>query len=344
MINDEEGHKKKYNAAPMPQDVPENLEQENLTEAAETDKAEELIAGIREEAQNAIDELTNQDQPYDEVSAGDAEAAPEPVNRRKKGRLTAALENILNESPDTISDELSEKPEADEPEDSVKKRGRGALKRHLYSLFGLIMVMLAVVGGITVVKYSKNRFQHFTAGEDKKDGFIDIIYPAVIMDIETFASPQDLPSEQIISAALWSLVMSGEDLDKYTKTFDVISVPAIDVEAYAAKLFGDSLPGLVHQTVGSGELKFYYNTETASYNVSTVPITFTYSPDITSVTKDGDVYTVTVDYIQERPQWMQGNEERFGSSVSKTVKFTLNAKDDNYVISSMEVLNVNEVL
>lgn len=332
---------------------------------SESDPSDSLIADIRKNADIAIasldesedksDEMniskpeTNESAPETEDSLPEAEEnSPEtdgeidiqlekPV---RKSRLASALENILDEDPAAISDERSEKNEEDDIDVSLEKSGSGRLKRRLYTAFGVLFTVLAIIGLISSVKFGIAKLQSFTSGESKKDGFIDVIYPAVIMDIESFNTPTELPSEQVITAAIWSIVMSADDMDKYDKTFDVISVPAVDVEAYAAKLFGDNLPTLSHETVGAGDLKFYYNEETKRYNIPVNPISFTYDPKITSVSKNGNDYTVRVDYYKELPSWME-KSENFTNEVSKTVEFRLAEKDGSYTISSMSIVSVN---
>ncbi|MBQ8297323.1 MAG: hypothetical protein IJX77_06030 [Ruminococcus sp.] len=263
--------------------------------------------------------------------------------QRKKGGITAALEKILEENPDSIADERAEKAEPDEAEDSVRRNGSGVLKRRIYAALGVVFTLFAVVGMASSVKFAVRSFHSFTSGEEKKSDFTNVIYPAVIMDIGEFESPSALSSEQIISAALWSLVMSADDMEKYGKTFDVISVPAIDIEAYAARLFGEKLPALTHATVGSGELKFYYNEESKSYNVPVNPVTFSYVPRITSVSKDGSEYTLVVDYLSEIPYWMELSDN-FSREVAKTVEFRLSESGDSYTISSMRVIAVHSAL
>lgn len=328
-------------------------------EAEEESSADDLISDIRENAANTIAEISaetsvvktpaeeepaadNDNSKADDVSEDRVNIDVNVDSQKKKSKIVSTLEQILAENPDTISDERSEKTEEDEIDVSLNKKGKGKFKRRLYAFCGVVFTALAVIGLIFSINYGINHFRSFTAGEDKKDNFSDVIYPAVIMDIETFSSPSELSSEQVISAALWSLVMSADDMEKYEKTFDIISVPAIDVESYAARLFGDDLPSLTHCTVGSGELKFYFNEATKSYNVPVNPITFTYEPEIKSVSKNGNEYTLTVDYLKELPAWMKEND-KFGLEISKTVEFKLVLKDDSYMISSMKIININNV-
>ena len=182
--------------------------------------------------------------------------------------------------------------------------------------------------------------ESFTRVESRQSEFATAVYPAVIMDIEAFQNGNELSSKQIITASVWKLIMSGE-IDKYEKTFDIISVPAVDIEAEAVKLFDTEFASLEHQTVGSGELKFYYNEETKVYNIPSEPLLFSYKPNVTALSKDGDIYTAEVEYIREKPSWMQ-NDSRYDTEASKVVKFRLKSDGDDYSILSMEIIKLNQ--
>ncbi len=331
------------------------IEEENLTDESEnetSDSVDNIIADIREDAANTIAEITEGEtsEKIEEVIPDSSEETDVQQHEidialdtpKKKGRVVSALEKILDEDPAALSDERKEKPEADEIDVALKKKkSKGKFKRNLFAFLGVIFTLLAIVGLIASVNYGVSKFRSFSVGETKRDRFTEVIYPAVIMDIESFANPSELASDQVISAALWSFVMKG-DFSKYTVTFDIISVPAVDVESFAAQLFGENLPELTHTTVGSGELKFYYNEAQKCYNVPIQPISFTYKPEITYVSKTGSEYTVTVDYIKELPSWMEDKED-FTPEISKTVEFKITEKDDSYTINSMTVINVNRV-
>ncbi len=265
---------------------------------------------------------------FEKKNAGDEAADDE--DDKPKGKITSALEKIMDEDPNEIIAERSEKVEDGE----ATEQSGGSLKKRLYTIFGIVFAILACVGLITVIATGAKLFGTFTSGDSKKSGFADVVYPAVIMDIESFDEPSQLTSDQVITAAIWSMIMSDGTLDQYEKTFDVVRVPAVDVESYAVKLFGDDLPELTHTTVGPAESRFYYNEEKESYNVPLTPVTFTYSPEIKSVTKSGSEYTLTVDYIDELPEWLP-------KTSSKSVEFKLHQTSEGYQIKSMKVLSEN---
>ena len=325
--------------------------EEAAEDEPESDPVGGMINSIRESAEKAVADLESpripeepEEEPLEELPpikliepAGDDddededfEEKPKKSIFKRKGKVTSALENILDEDPDAIMDERREHTEEGDEVEAARPAGR--VKKTIYAILGVIFAALACIGLVTCITKIAGYWGRFSSGDTKKDGFSDIVYPAVIMDISSFESPSELSSEEIITAAIWSMVMSDNALDKYQRTFDVVSVPAVDVEAAAVALFGDGLPELTHTTVGPAEARFYYNEESKSYNVPVTPVTYTYSPEIESVSKNGSEYTIVVNYINELPSWVEPTS-------TKKVQFHLNETNEGYQIRGMEVLS-----
>ena len=302
-----------------------------LDETAEdddsTDSVDSLLDNIRENTAAAIANLEAPAVEKEETPETPAEVPEEPAKKRKS-RVTSALEGILDENPDEIISERSEKTE-----DDVKTPKKRHFKKKLYTVLGVVFSIFAVIGIVATVTKCAGLLKSFTSGEVKKDSFTQMIYPAVIMDIESFNSPEELTSEQVITATLWSIIMDDSKSSKYESSLgDTVSIPDVDVEKYAVELFGEDLPTFEHCTVGPVESRFYYSD--GAYNVRLRPIIFTYSPEIKSIVKSGSNYTLTVDYIDELPSWME-------KSVAKTVEFGLTQNDDGtFCIKSMKILSV----
>ena len=302
-----------------------------LDETAEdddsTDSVDSLLDNIRENTAAAIADLEAPAVEKEETPETPAEVPEEPAKKRKS-RVTSALEGILDENPDEIISERSEKTE-----DDVKTPKKRHFKKKLYTVLGVVFSIFAVIGIVATVTKCAGLLKSFTSGEVKKDSFTQMIYPAVIMDIESFNSPEELTSEQVITATLWSIIMDDSKSSKYESSLgDTVSIPDVDVEKYAVELFGEDLPTFEHCTVGPVESRFYYSD--GAYNVRLRPIIFTYSPEIKSIVKSGSNYTLTVDYIDELPSWME-------KSVAKTVEFGLTQNDDGtFCIKSMKILSV----
>ena len=306
----------------------ENLESEPI-ESDFNNTAEEIFEedSEEEEVPEKSDKKSGKKKKSAKSESSDEIDENSEFKEKNSGKLTSTLEKILDEDPEAIIKRRSEKTESDN-----EKPKSGRLKKGFYAVFGVIFAALACVGLITVIAKGINMFDSYTSGDSKKEGFESVIYPAVIMDIESFNDPTELPSDQVITAAIWSMIMTDGVLENYEMTFDVVKIPAIDVESYAVKLFGDNLPPLTHTTVGPADNRFYYNEESKSYNVPVEPITFTYSPEIKSATKSGNDYTVTVDYIDERPEWLP-------KVSSKSVEFRLTETNGSYQIKGMKIIS-----
>lgn len=301
------------------ENVGESFEEVQIQSDEAEDEAHDA-EDVPDEGENVRSELPAEDKSDDD--------APKSEGKAKK----LVLRRILDENPDSIINERSEKTEDDE--ESSQDKSKAKFKKRLYMILGAVFSVLAVIGLVTVIAGGVGLIKRFTSGEEKKDGFTELVYPAVIMDIEAFDSPDELTSNQIITAAIWSIVMSEERVSKYSVSpgTDTIFIPYMDVEARAVEMFGENHPEFNHCTVGPLESKFVYSD--GAYNVKLNPITFTYSPEIKSIVKSGNKYTLTVDYIDELPFWME-------KSVAKTVEFSLTEKGDgSYTIDSMGIIYV----
>lgn len=301
------------------ENVGESFEEVQIQSDEAEDEAHDA-EDVPDEGENVQSELPAEDKSDDD--------APKSEGKAKK----LVLRRILDENPDSIINERSEKTEDDE--ESSQDKSKAKFKKRLYMILGAVFSVLAVIGLVTVIAGGVGLIKRFTSGEEKKDGFTELVYPAVIMDIEAFDSPDELTSNQIITAAIWSIVMSEERVSKYSVSpgTDTIFIPYMDVEARAVEMFGENHPEFNHCTVGPLESKFVYSD--GAYNVKLNPITFTYSPEIRSIVKSGNKYTLTVDYIDELPFWME-------KSVAKTVEFSLTEKGDgSYTIDSMGIIYV----
>ena len=283
---------------------------EELSEAlAEAETAEEIISEQQEEA------------PADE--------APAEAYEKPQEKAESDFKNILSENPAELIAQRSEHTEKSPAAAFAVPDG----KKRLYTVLGVVLSAFAVIGIISSVIWAVGCFRSFTSGEVKKDSFTQMIYPAAIMDIEPFSEPSQLTSEQIITAAIWSIIMDDSKVSNYEQTLDTVTIPDVDVEKYAVELFGEDLPPFNHTTVGPVESRFYY--ADGAYNVKVKTITHTYAPEIKSIVKNGKEYTLTVDYIAELPQWME-------KSVAKQAEYKLTEKEDGtFRFNSMKILSVN---
>lgn len=329
----------------IPESVPEpetvfepDTEENEIVSEPDNEKPETVSEPDNEEPETVSEPDTEEPEIVSEPEPETAEEENEPVIKYEPEEIP--FRRIFDESSDEIADEKKETPEPDEYEDSSEETAPKNPHKTINTVVGAVLLVFAVIGIISVLGYAIKHIRSFTEGESKQSEFADAVYPAVIMDIEAFQNGSELSSQQVITASVWKLIMSGE-IDKYEQTFDIISVPTVDIEAEAVKLFDTEFSELEHQTVGSGEIKFYYNEDTQTYNIPSKPLLFSYKPKVTALSRDGDIYTVEVEYIQEKPYFMEENS-KYDSEVSKIVKFRLKPTGDDYAILSMEIVKLNQ--
>ncbi|MCR4638649.1 MAP7 domain-containing protein [Ruminococcus sp.] len=299
-------------------------------EAVSEPAAEISEAPAVDEYEEAINEATSTEGLFEaEEAAEDTAAETAEAPAEKENKEPSTFKKIFDEDPAELIAQRSEHVESSEAEtfaDTPKKK-------RLYTVLGVVLTAFAVIGIIATIAKGIGFAKSFTSGEVKKDSFTQMIYPAAIMDIEPFSEPSQLTSEQVITATIWSIIMDDSKVSKYELTLDTVSIPDVDVEKYAVELFGENIPPFEHATVGPVESRFYYSD--GAYNVKVKTITHTYAPEIKSITKNGNEYTLAVDYIAELPQWMD-------KTVAKQAEFKLIEKEDGtFQYSSMKILSVN---
>ena len=306
-----------------------------------SDPVSSMIDDIREDAASAIADI--------ETKSQDKEEAPDEIDEALNAIPDMDIDNVFgedntdefltNEHQGMLRGSLSEDPDeiaAARREKVAKSSAKAADirgKKVLYAALGVLVLILALIGLITIIARGAAGIRRFTTGEAQKESFKEVIYPAVFMDITPFDSPSQLTSDQVITAAIWSVIMDRDKIEKYADNMGAATIPASDVEKYAVELFGSKLPPLTHCTQGPVDSRFYYNAETNSYNVEVRPHIYTYEPDIQTVKKSGDKYTLVVDYLDESPAWMQ-------KTASKKVQYQLTKTDNGYTIDSVKVLSV----
>jgi len=309
---------------------PETKSEEKKSESKPEAKSEEKKSESKLETKSEEKKSSNSEQKSKKnkkTENTDVKKNTEKKSEASEKNEKKTLDN--KKKSESVSDKKSEESVSVRSEKTEKSSG-SAVKNQKRNVLGLIYIILAIVGVIAII----NAFiSNMGGGKSSKEKFAKAVYPAVIMDINAFENPSELPNDQILSSAIWSVVIDNEKLSEYDERMGIVTIPAVDVENFAVELFGEDIPELTHTTVGNADSKFYYNAEAQSYNVQVKPDTFTYSPEVTDVSKENGNYIVTVEYVEEHPEWMD-------KSVSKSVEFSLSKNNSGgYKINSMKILS-----
>ncbi|MCM1315212.1 MAG: hypothetical protein NC040_03825 [Muribaculaceae bacterium] len=308
----------------------ENNENNFTVEALEEDSTANTLETISEVLAEINDELPK-NKPEEELKEKTPEQVKEPEkknnnNNRKKNKKSQQKNNSVENKK---SQEIPAETETTEVQNTVEtpekvKTATVPVHSVKYNILALICIILAIIGVIAIINAC------ISGGSSSDDKYRKAVYPAVITDINAFENPSELPVNQILSTAIWSVIIDSEKLSAYPQRVnDMAIIPAEDIEKYAAEIFGEDIPALTHSTIVTSDSKFYYNEEANSYSVEISPHTFTYTPEVISVSGKSGKYIVEVNYIDHHPEWIE-------ETVSKTVEYSLSKNSNGgYTIESM---------
>jgi len=242
-----------------------------------------------------------------------------------------SLKKMLDEALDEDVSEIAEL--ASESVDDVIPKDKAGARRRFHFILGLLFTFFAIVGFCSSVVFSVNKISYFVNNTKQKNDFAKFIYPIVICDPAPFDQTVKLRNDTVITAAIWDIILY-EDKSKYTSEFDNITVPALDVEQHAEKLFGSGLT-FKHESIIGADVQFYYEEDIKSYVVPLKPKFFTYSPVVENITNDGNIYTLLVGYISPTPAWLSMTSDT-SPEPDKYVKYIVSRNGDDYTLISIQ--------
>ncbi|MBQ7118471.1 MAG: hypothetical protein IJN88_09700 [Clostridia bacterium] len=197
-------------------------------------------------------------------------------------------------------------------------------------IVGLTVVILTVIGFVSVVDFISDRIQS-TANRSQQEQtqlYEDFISPVIMNDPDTFDDITKANLQQLLSIAVWSVIDSGADPEKYEYTDDGMLMPQKEVEDEFASLFGSEVK-LSHSTVDGGDgVTFRYSKKKQCYIIPITGIMPIYLPDVTEVDEKDSSVVLTVGYLASA-DWVQDSE---GNMVppepGKYMKITLGKNAD----------------
>jgi hypothetical protein len=264
---------------------------------------------------------------------------PKPAKEKKPGETMQSIKNAIGSALDEDVAEIAEASltkvtNASEIEEAPSSKKKSSFKRSAYFFIGIVVSFLSLIGFISTVGFVSDAVSNITNNTKQKEEFAQLIYPAVIVDPPAFDKASQLSSETIIGAAIWDIILH-EDTSKYPQEYGTMTIPQLDVELHATKLFGQGL-SFEHKTIGDAALTFYYTEDSKSYNVPVSPKYFPYSPLIENITRNGDTYTLTVGYVSPSPEWLIQKGKGNKIKPDKYMEYILTKSGNSYILSSIK--------
>lgn len=143
----------------------------------------------------------------------------------------------------------------------------------------------------------------------------------------------------LLQSSLWSAMLGEKRASYQEDPLERVMVPASDVDVACARLYGPDVK-LEHQTFTINYVDNYvYDEETRTYYVPVTGQVGMYTPSVERVVKKGDVYTLTVGYLQPTTAWTQATADKDGKpEADKYMIYELKKVKDHYQLTAIRDL------
>lgn len=217
-----------------------------------------------------------------------------------------------------------------------KKKGRG-----LAFVLGLVILALAVVGGVSIVQKISKSVSESSGSSADYSAYGKYLTWVVGIDPDPFTDITKANSDDLLNIALCTLLTDGIKTGQYDVTDSGLIVPAADVEEYFTNMFGSDVT-IVHSSVVGYGYSFTYNEQTASYTVPLTGITPPFSPRIEGANKTGSLVVLRVGYIGTNAIEVEPDGTIGAAQPDKYTEITLKETASGFNLISVKNLSEGE--
>lgn len=217
--------------------------------------------------------------------------------------------------------------------ENVKKKTN--LKKKLAFPIGLVVVLLALTGLVTVIVATYNLIDSAVEKSKNYEQYEAYFMPVVHIDPTTFDDVTKADMNELIEISIWSLLKNDNSPDKFESNEIGLAIPKSEVEKEFVELFGKEVTP-THGNVEGYGIDFLYDSVTGIYTVPLTGVTPIYTPDVIAVQKSTDTVVVTVACLAGDAWAQSENGEMVAPSPDKYLKITLRETDGNLFISAIQ--------
>mgnify|MGYP003413041886 CR=1 FL=1 len=222
-------------------------------------------------------------------------------------------------------------------------------KNRLAFPIGMLAIILAVIGFITVISFSVKTVNSLTDKTAEKQEYEEMLTPVVMFDPDPFDDLTQADVSQLLNSAVWALLMSEDGADKYPysegETFGIV-VPQADIEQYFISLFGTEIDiASMHSSIDMSEYDITYDAALQSYILPITGVESAYTPKVYDIKKQGSSLILSVGYIGNKA-WVQvADGEYTAPEPDKYMKITLRERSGGIMyVSSIQSADGQEVI
>ena len=209
---------------------------------------------------------------------------------------------------------------------------------------GLLVIVLVVAGVVAIVGAGVSGVKGVVERRENamKEEYQKFIAPVIMNDPSPFDDLSQADIGQLMEAAVWSLLRSDPDRDRYPyEEGGYMVIPQADVEKQFEYLFGTEVKPQ-HATITGYGYEFPYDAATKTYHIPVAGVDQLYTAQIYEIEKKGATTYLTVGYIAGG-QWVQdANGDIVAPEPDKYMKITLREKGESYYISAIQATDPPE--
>ncbi len=230
----------------------------------------------------------------------------------------------------------------------MKEKTKKSGKNKLAFPIGIIILILAVVGTVSTVKFAVDSVKNMTDDTADKKKYEEMLKPVVMFDPDPFDDLKQADVSQLLNSAVWALLMSDEGTEKYPysegEVFGII-VPQEDIEKHFVSLFGTEIDiASMHDSVDMSAYDITYDAALKSYILPITGIESAYTPKVYEIEEKGSTVILSVGYIGNKA-WAQVEADGYAApEPDKYMKITLRERSGGMYVASIQAVDGQEVI
>ena len=175
-------------------------------------------------------------------------------------------------------------------------------RRRRRQALGLVMAVLLVIGIFTVLGAGYQLLASLFDNTKQMEEYQDKLEGLVMFDPLPFDGIENIDDLTLREAAVWGCIYSIQEtqgnFDNYAHDPDTeqLLLPAVDVDAYLARLVGPSFQ-LTHKSFEMDDMTVEFDENSQCYKIPVTGVVGYYRAQVTKMFKEGGKLHVTVGYI-----------------------------------------------
>lgn len=218
------------------------------------------------------------------------------------------------------------------------------IKKKLSFVFGLTVVIFSLIGFFGCIAFIVGQISE--RNEKKTEAefarYNEFLIAVAAVDPLPFDDVTAADMGELVEIAVWSIIGSDLEPDKYDYSSGELAIPAADIEAAYQYYFGSQL-SIVHQSVTGYGYEFSYSSEDNCYYIPLTTIEPVYTPEVTEAVSKGDTVTVTLGLVNSSAFRQDSATGKVSEAEpDKYVKVTLRTSAGSTYIGAIQTTSLPE--